>query len=251
MAQIPQLHMFAGPNGSGKSCLKAYLLRANLGVYVNPDEIEKSLKAQGGLHFADFKISADTQALNDFFKQSTLLGAERAQTIIANLQCNDNYLSCGGLAIDSYIASVLSDFLRHCLLAQGITFSFETVMSSPDKVKFLEKAQQAGFHTTLYFVATADVEINVARVANRVKLGGHPVPEDKIRERYQRSLGLLLPALRHCDEAYIFDNSGTDKILLVDFADGELIARTDQFPVWFVEAVWCKLNPFPDQAKSD
>ncbi len=38
-------------------------------------------------------------------------------------------------------------------------------------------------------------------------MGGHPVPEDRIRLRYERSLKLLLPAITLCDRAVLFDNS--------------------------------------------
>lgn len=66
------------------------------------------------------------------------------------------------------------------------------VMSSPDKVDLMKKAQLLGCRTYLYFIATDDPAINVARVKARVNLGGHGVPEDKIICRYPQSLGLLM-----------------------------------------------------------
>jgi pantothenate kinase-related protein Tda10 len=39
--KIPRLRMFAGPNGSGKSTFKSIIQPELLGVYINPDEIEK------------------------------------------------------------------------------------------------------------------------------------------------------------------------------------------------------------------
>ena len=48
--------MFAGPNGSGKSTIKAVLPPELLRVYINPDEIEKSLREHGGLRLADFAV---------------------------------------------------------------------------------------------------------------------------------------------------------------------------------------------------
>lgn len=41
--------MFAGPNGSGKSTLKSVLIPELLGVYLNPDEIEATIKRTGTL----------------------------------------------------------------------------------------------------------------------------------------------------------------------------------------------------------
>jgi len=43
-------------------------------------------------------------------------------------------------------------------------------MSSPDKVNFLHRAKDAGFRVYLYYVATENPEINISRVAHRVKM---------------------------------------------------------------------------------
>ena len=49
----PRLRMFAGPNGSGKSTIKGMVPPELLGVYLNPDEIEKDI-ADRGSRIADF-----------------------------------------------------------------------------------------------------------------------------------------------------------------------------------------------------
>jgi predicted ABC-type ATPase len=49
-------------------------------------------------------------------------------------------------------------------------------------------------------------------VRQRVALGGHPVPEDRIVARYERSLALLPDALALCDRAVLFDNSYADRL---------------------------------------
>ena len=43
MNDFPRLRMFAGPNGSGKSTIKSVIRSELLGVYINPDEIEKDI----------------------------------------------------------------------------------------------------------------------------------------------------------------------------------------------------------------
>ncbi len=47
--EIPRLRMFAGPNGSGKSTFKTMIRRELLGIYINPDEIEKDICNRGFL----------------------------------------------------------------------------------------------------------------------------------------------------------------------------------------------------------
>jgi len=149
-------------------------------------------------------------------------------------------------ATDAYIASVVADFLRQKLLEQKASFTFETVMSSPDKVKLLERAQSLGYRTYLYYIATDDPAINVSRVRNRVAVGGHPVPEDKITSRYYRSLDLLIEAIRHSNRAYLFDNSAHQhaRTWLAEITDGRALEmKTDWMPGWFKRAVWDKSNP--------
>lgn len=72
---------------------------------------------------------------------------------------------------------------------------------------------------------------------------GHDVPEDKIIERYFRSLDLLVDAIRLSDRAYIFDNSSQNRIWLAEVTDGtELEFKTDLVPHWFEAYVLERLN---------
>lgn len=120
-------------------------------------------------------------------------------------------------------AQALAEQARRECLEAGASFSFETVMSHPSKVEFLQEARQRGFSVVLYFVALENADLNVERVRQRVRLGGHPVPEDRIRSRYERSLKLLLPAILLCDRAVLFDNSYRSRaggpIALIAFAE--------------------------------
>lgn len=103
----------------------------------------------------------------------------------------------------------------------------------------MQEAQQQGFRTYLYFVATVDPEINISRVAYRVQTGGHPVSSQKVVERYYRSLDLLMDAITYSDRAYVFDNSADDdSVLLAEITDGEpLELKVDAVPLWFQTAV--------------
>lgn len=93
----------------------------------------------------------------------------------------------------------------------------------------------------MYFVATEDPEINVARVQHRVETGGHAVPHDKIVSRYARSLDLLSEAVTFANRAYIFDNSGHARVWIAEVTDGiTLEIKTDQMPAWFKTALWDK-----------
>lgn len=95
----------------------------------------------------------------------------------------------------------------------------------------------SGYRTYLYFVATEDPEININRVRNRVAAGGHPVPTEKIVQRYGRCLALLQAAVAASNRAYIFDNSGADLLLLAEVTDGtDLEFKVEEIPDWFMGA---------------
>ncbi|MEN5143673.1 MULTISPECIES: zeta toxin family protein [Pseudomonas] len=139
--------------------------------------------------------------------------------------------------VNSYHAAVIADLIRHQLLERRISFTFETVMSSSEKVRFMEAAQQMGYRTYLYFVATDSPQINILRVANRVDDGGHDVPRDKITQRYARTLSLLPEAISAANRAYIFDNSGDESVFLAEITDGATLEfHQDDMPDWFINA---------------
>ena len=242
--------MFAGPNGSGKSTLKSILPKSLLGVYLNPDEIEQDIVRQGFLNFAAYGVTTTGHEVLSFFEKSSFLIVAGFGDAAKQLGFADGRLDFGRVAVNSYFASVAVDFLRQKLLGQKVSFTFETVMSHKSKVDLLAKAQQAGYRTYLYFVATDDPTINVSRVRTRVKLGGHAVPEDRIVKRYYRSLDLLMDAIKHTNRAYVFDNSGDNKnnkhTWLAEITEGrDLDLKADQIPAWFKRSVLDKIKSPP------
>lgn len=219
---VPCLRMLAGPNGSGKSFLVASLAKeVNLGVFVNADVLEAKLKAQPNaiklLELSEWRLHLTQADLTAFIArpEAQRLTPSRA----ARLHIEDNCLQLVRLRIDSYLAAWLVEFVQYQLLLAQQTMTFETVMSHPSKLEFLRQAKANGYRTYLYFVATKDWAINIDRVKERVKRGGHPVSLNKIIERYFRSLGLLYEAVKLVDRPYVFDNLFEPQ-LIVRVTDG-------------------------------
>lgn len=106
-------------------------------------------------------------------------------------------------------AQFAADRLRYDCLNRGADFTFETVMSHPSKIDFMRKAREAGYFVQLVFVGIEDPAINVARVKQRVSLGGHDVPSDRIVERWKRTMAALPEAIRISNRALLFDNTAT------------------------------------------
>lgn len=240
----PRLRMFAGPNGSGKSTLKDAVDGVPLGFYVNPDEIEKLIRTQQYFDLRGFQIETTSATILKFFCASEFLIKQGLLPQAQQLRYEEGRLYFDKVQVNSYFASVLSDFIRNEFLQSGTSFTFETVMSSPDKVAFLKKAQDHGFRSYLYYVATESADINIDRVKIRVGKGGHDVPEKLIRKRYDNSLGLLFSAIQYSNRAYIFDNTSEQRIFLAEITDGvELEMQTDSIPNWFKTALLDKFQP--------
>ena len=97
-------------------------------------------------------------------------------------------------------------------LKSGKSFVYESVFSHPSKLDFLKQAKQMGYKVHVFYVCTDNPQINIARVANRVKEGGHNVPTQKIIDRYYRNLALAKKTIEFCDNFYIIDNTKERKI---------------------------------------
>lgn len=240
--------MLAGPNGSGKSTIQSELERSLkpewIGVFVNADEIERNLKdLDGALDLGKLGISSKPSLVLRRFEKHIRNSAFAAKLGLHRLLGNMTIDKARVLKVpgpfDSYLASVLADAIRRELLEEGKTFTFETVMSSRDKVDFMEEARQRGYRVYLYFVATDDPDINWDRVQRRVLLGGHRVPEKKVRERYRKSIDLMTEACDASHRAYIFDNSGKGHKLLVEVEEQaeevDITVHAGLLNPWFLE----------------
>ena len=107
----------------------------------------------------------------------------------------------------AYKAAQIATERRDSLLAELRSFVTESVFSHPSKLDFIETAKRLGYRIMLFHVCVEDPDLSVARVSERVKEGGHPVPEEKVRARYDRNGPLIRQAALLSDIAYVFDNS--------------------------------------------
>jgi predicted ABC-type ATPase len=116
------------------------------------------------------------------------------------------------------------------------TIGVETVLSTPKYRRLVKAAKARGFEIRLTYVILDSPDRNVERVKIRVRKGGHAVPEAKIRERYERSLGQLPWFLGQADQVRIFDNSGADPWLIGEKEKGVIRLVPDALPQIIVAA---------------
>ncbi len=93
------------------------------------------------------------------------------------------------------------------VIAEKKDFTFETVLSTQRNLLLLKKAKEQGYFVRGIYVLTENADINVARVNARVALGGHGVPESKIRSGYEKALALIPQLVEVCDILHIYDNT--------------------------------------------
>ena len=86
-------------------------------------------------------------------------------------------------------------------------FSFETTLGGNSITQALLRAAANGLDVFIFYVGLDSPEKHIARVAARVARGGHPIPAQKIRERYPKSLTNLIKLLAYASEVRIYDNS--------------------------------------------
>jgi predicted ABC-type ATPase len=131
--------------------------------------------------------------------------------------------------------------LEHAIV-EGTDFVFETTLGATTIPRLLARATKDGLALKIYFVGLASVEHHLRRVAARVAVGGHDIPEAKIRERWENSRLNLIRLLPHLAELMVWDNSieadlGTGApapILVVHLRQGTLLApqNLSATPTW-------------------
>ena len=110
----------------------------------------------------------------------------------------------------SYEAAKIAEELRFRFLKEGRSFCFESVFSHVSKIDFVAQAKAVGYEIVLVFIHLSQLELNNARIAQRLMEGGHDVPPEKVSSRIPRTLENIKQAIPLCDHVYILDNSRQD-----------------------------------------
>lgn len=108
---------------------------------------------------------------------------------------------------------MLQQLDRH--FAQRESFAFETTLSGRGYLQSIIRWRAAGYRVKLLFLRLASAEEAVARVAQRVRQGGHHIPEDVIRRRYDAGLYNFDHLYKPVVDAWaLYDNAGLEPVPL-------------------------------------
>lgn len=96
------------------------------------------------------------------------------------------------------------------LLPQKVDFAIETTLSTRSYVQLVHRAQALGYKVHLIFFFLENEEQAKARVAQRVRNGGHDIPEEDIRRRFTRGIyNLINLYMPICDSVLVYNNMRT------------------------------------------
>ncbi len=117
------------------------------------------------------------------------------------------------------------------LLENKESFAFETTLSTKSYVGLIKKARQLNYEVILLFLALDSQELALKRVKTRVKEGGHNIPEEVIRRRFEKGLhnlfNLYIPIV---DKWLLIDNSGENFEFIGEGTNVETIVKNEK--IW-------------------
>ncbi len=121
-------------------------------------------------------------------------------------------------------------------IAGGQDYRFETTLGGRTIAQLLEKAARSGHRLQVWFCGLASADLHIRRVRSRVAHGGHDIPVEKIRERWNRSRENLIRLLPCIDHLRVYDNSSEadpaagrqpQPVLLLEMQRGQITAPAD------------------------
>lgn len=112
---------------------------------------------------------------------------------------------------------MVQEMRRH--VQRGNSFAFETTLAGLGHVRNIKQWREEGYRVSLYFLSLRSVDTAIARVKERVRQGGHDVPEPVVRRRFEAGWINFERVYRDIvDDWVLFDNSG-DVPIQIDWGE--------------------------------
>lgn len=118
----------------------------------------------------------------------------------------------------------------------GLSFGLETTLAGRWVFRAMAQARRRGYGLMVLYVGIESKHLAIRRVAARVRAGGHDVPAEDVRRRYQLSLSHLSEALAIADQAVLYDNSARAEVgprIFAEVENGVIVALEPERPAWF------------------
>lgn len=109
------------------------------------------------------------------------------------------------------------------LARQAVSFAFETTLASRSFAPWIQELLGTGYRFHMVFLWLPSADLAVDRVASRVRLGGHAVPEDTVRRRYDRGLHNFFHIYQRLATTWrMYDNSSRRPRLIASGTRGRM-----------------------------
>src|SRR5215472_6488596 len=96
-----------------------------------------------------------------------------------------------------------------------VSFGFETTLSGRMYLNLVQRLKKKGYTVHLFFLFVEAVDVTLSRIRERVLKGGHDVPENVVRRRFDRSVRNFFHEYQPLvDSWYLFDNTGTKPVAI-------------------------------------
>jgi len=119
-------------------------------------------------------------------------------------------------------------------LAKGISFTQETTLSGLRTERTAQRARELGYCVRLHYVGLDTAEESIARIANRVRRGGHNIASEDVQRRFSERWEAVARILPYCESASFYDNDN-GFICVAEYRNGQLQCLGSYRPHWICE----------------
>lgn len=123
--------------------------------------------------------------------------------------------------------------IRDCI-SRGVSFTQETTLSGYKTEATARQVKEQGYHVRMFYVALDAAEESLSRIENRVRRGGHSIPEDDVLRRFGGRWDAVGKVLPYCDLAEFYDNDN-GFVKVAAYRNGELRTVGSYQPKWLCE----------------
>lgn len=120
--------------------------------------------------------------------------------------------------------------INYCL-ENNLSFTQETTLAGHRIEKTIKQARKQGYYITMFYVGLNSKEESISRIANRVKKGGHNIPEKDVIRRFEKRIDALKRIIPFCDEVIFYDNEN-GFIKVAEIINNKFNYTNGYRPIW-------------------
>ena len=115
----------------------------------------------------------------------------------------------------------------HDCIKSGISFGLVSTLSGTTHAKLLERAKSLGYQIELHYLWIPTPELAIRRIRQRVKMGGHSIPEADVRRRFARSQTNLIQLYGPLTDTWqVWDNRNEPPSLILS-SESAILSQLD------------------------